>query len=76
MPIVLALVLLVALGTVLARSESRLTGTNSVPLRTPVVGLQPDEQLCQPEQLLPAGSGRLRLFLAPEERGDDAVRRS
>ena len=69
MPIVLALVLLVALGTVLARSEPRLNGTNSVPLRTPVVGLRAGEQLCQPEQLMTAGSGRLRIFLAPEERG-------
>ena len=69
MPIVLALVLLVALGTVLARSEPRLNGTNSVPLRTPVVGLRTGEQLCQPQQLLTAGSGRLRMFLAPEKRG-------
>jgi hypothetical protein len=68
-PIVLALVLLVALGTILARSEPRLNGTNSVPLRTPVVGLKADEQLCQGKQLMTAGSGRLRVFLAPERRG-------
>jgi len=68
-PIVLALVLLVALGTVLARSEPRLNGTNSVPLRTPVVGLRSGEQLCQPQQLMTAGSGRVRLFLAPEQPG-------
>jgi hypothetical protein len=65
-PIVLALALLVALGTVLAHSEPRLTGTNSVPLRTPVIGLTEGEQLCQPGQLLPEESGRMRMFLAPE----------
>jgi hypothetical protein len=67
-PIVLALVLLAALGTVLARSEPRLSGTNSVPLRTPVVGLRAGEQLCQPRQLMTEGSGRMRMFLAPEKR--------
>ena len=69
MPIVLAVVLLVALGTVLAHSEPRLTGTNSVPLRGQGVGLRPGEQLCQPGQLLPAGSGRMRMFGATDKPG-------
>jgi hypothetical protein len=64
-PIVLALVLLVALGIVLAHSEPRLTGTNSVPLRGPAVGLQEGEQMCQLGQLMPEDSGRMRMFLAP-----------
>ena len=76
--ILLAVVLLAAFGSVLAHSEPRLTGTNSVPLRAPVIGLQPGEQVCQPGQLLPAGSGRVRLFLAPGgggSRARDAGRR-
>jgi hypothetical protein len=68
-PIVLAVVLLVALGTVLAHSESRLTGTNSVPLRGQGVGLRPGDELCQPNQLLPKGSGRLRMFASPDTPG-------
>jgi hypothetical protein len=62
---VLALVLLAGFGSVLVHSEPRLTGTNSVPLRAPVVGLVPGEQLCQAAQLMPAHSARMRLFLAP-----------
>ena len=69
MPIVLAVVLLVALVTTLAHSEPRLTGTNSVPLRGPAVGLRSGEQLCQPGQLMPRDSGRLRMFLSPARAG-------
>ena len=69
MPILLAVVLLAAFGSVLARSEPRLTGTNSVPLRAPVIGLSPNEQLCQPGQILPADSARVRIFLAPVGKG-------
>jgi hypothetical protein len=68
-PIVLAVVLLVALGTVLAHSEPRLTGTNSVPLRGQGVGLRSGDVLCQPGQLLPKGTGRLRMFAAPDKPG-------
>jgi hypothetical protein len=68
-PIVLAVVLLVALGTVLAHSEPRLTGTNSVPLRGQGVGLQAGERLCQGGQLMPKGSGRMRLFGLPAKPG-------
>jgi hypothetical protein len=64
-PIVLAVVLLVALGATLAHSEPRLTGTNSVPLRGPAVGVRAGEELCQPGQLLPQGSGRMRMFVSP-----------
>jgi len=64
-PIVLALVLLIALGIVLTRSDPRLTGTNSVPLQGPVVGLYPRLQLCQPGQLMAKDSGRVRMFLSP-----------
>jgi hypothetical protein len=69
-PIVLAVVLLVALGTVLAHSEPRLTGSNSVPLRGQGVGLHPGDELCQPGQILPKGSGRLRMFASPDKPGD------
>ena len=69
MPIVLALVLLVALVISLAHTQPRLTGTNSVPLRGPVVGLRAGEQLCQPGQLLPEDSGRMRMFLSPAKAG-------
>ena len=65
MPIVLALVLLVALAVTLGHSEPRLTGTNSVPLRGPVLGLRAGEEMCQPGQLLPQGSGRMTMFVAP-----------
>ncbi len=65
MPIVLAVVLVVALGVTLAHSEPRLTGTNSVPLRGPAVGVRAGEEMCQPGQLLPAHSGRMRMFVAP-----------
>jgi hypothetical protein len=68
-PFVLVLVLLVALGVTLAHSEPRLTGTNSVPLRGPAVGVRAGEQLCQPGQLMPKDSGRMRLFLAPTRPG-------
>ena len=68
-PIVVALVLLVALGTVLARSDSRLTGTNSVPLQGPVVGIRKGEQLCQPGQLMTKDSARMRMFLASAKAG-------
>lgn len=69
MPIVLTVVLLVALGTVLAHSEPRMTGTNSVPLRGQGVGLRHDEQLCQGNQLMPKDSGRMRMFGATDEPG-------
>lgn len=65
MPIVLALVLLVALVVTLAHSEPRLTGTNSVPQRKQLIGLQRGEEACQGSQLLPAGSGRMRMFISP-----------
>jgi hypothetical protein len=65
-PAILALGLLIAFGTVLAHSEPRLTGTNSVPLRSPVVGLREGEQLCQPAQNMPKDSARLRIHLAPQ----------
>jgi hypothetical protein len=68
-PIVLALVLLAALAISLAHSQPRLTGTNSVPLRGPVVGIRAGEQLCQPDQLLPEDSGRMRMFLSPAKAG-------
>lgn len=69
-PAVLALVLLVAFGSVLARGEPHLTGTNSVPLKTPVVGVRGGEQLCQPGQLMPKDSARLRIHLAPQGKRD------
>lgn len=65
MPIVLALVILVAFVATLAHSQPHLTGTNSVPLRGPAVGIRHAQTLCQPGQILPKGSGRLRMFLAP-----------
>jgi hypothetical protein len=64
-PIVLAVVLLVALFATLAHSQPALTGTNSVPLRGPAVGIRHGQTLCQPGQVLPEGSGRMRMFLAP-----------
>ena len=69
MPIVLALVLLGALVVTLAHSEPRMTGTNSVPLHAQSIGLQRGEQVCQGSQLLPAGSGRMRMFIAPGDLG-------
>ena len=68
-PIVLAVVLVVALGTVLAHSEPRMTGTNSVPLRMQKIGLQRAQEVCQGSQLLPAGSGRMRMFIKPGDLG-------
>jgi hypothetical protein len=68
-PIVLALVLLVAFAVTLAHSEPRLTGTNSVPLRGPAVGVRPGSELCQPGQLMPQDSGRMRMFIAPARPG-------
>lgn len=69
MPIVLVLVLLVALGVTLAHSQSRLTGTNSVPQRSQKIGLQRGEEACQGSQLMPKGSGRMRMFIAPGDLG-------
>jgi hypothetical protein len=69
LPIVVALVLVGALGTVLARSDTRLAGTNSVPLRGPAFGVQHGEQFCQPGQILPKGAGRMRMFLSPAKPG-------
>ncbi len=65
MPIVLALVLLVALAVTLAHSEPRLIGTNSVPIRFQYIGLQPGQEACQGSQLLPKGAGRMRMFISP-----------
>jgi hypothetical protein len=64
-PIVLAVVLIVALVVTLAHSQPALTGTNSVPLRGPAVGVRHGQTLCQPGQVVPKGSGRMRMFLAP-----------
>ena len=69
MPIVLAVVLLVALVATLAHSQPHLTGTNSVPLRGPAVGVSAGLTLCQPGQVVPKGTGRLRMFLAPAKPG-------
>ena len=69
MPIVLALVLLVALVVTLSHSEPRMTGTNSVPQRQQYIGLQPKEEACQGSQLMPAGSGRMRMFIKPGDQG-------
>ena len=69
MPIVLALVLLGALVVTLAHSEPRMTGTNSVPLHAQSIGLQRGETACQGSQLLPAGSGRMRMFIKPGDLG-------
>jgi hypothetical protein len=68
-PIVLAVVLVVALVATLAHSQPHLTGTNSVPLRGPAVGVQHNQVLCQPGQVLPKGTGRMRMFLAPAKQG-------
>ncbi len=74
MPIVLALALLVALVVTLAHSEPRMTGTNSVPLHAQSIGLQRGEQVCQGSQLLPAGSGRMRMFIKPGDLGGKTPR--
>ena len=69
-PIVLALVLLVALGVTLAHSEPRLTGTNSVPLRAPEDRAAAGRSSCaRARQLMPEGSGRMRMFIAPGDLG-------
>jgi hypothetical protein len=36
------------------------------------VGVRPGEVLCQPGQLLPKGSGRMRMFVAPAKQGGRA----
>ena len=69
MPIVLALALLVALVVTLAHSEPRMTGTNSVPLHSQSIGLQRGDEVCQGSQLLPAGSGRMRMFIKAGDAG-------
>ena len=69
MPIVLVPVLLVALGVTLAHSQPRMTGTNSVPLHDQKIGLQHGQEACQGSQLLPEGSGRMRMFISPGDLG-------
>ena len=68
-PIVLAVVLLVGLVVTLSHSGPRWTGTNSVPQRMQRIGLQKGDEACQGSQLLPAGSGRMRMFIEPGYRG-------
>jgi hypothetical protein len=69
LPILLALGLLVAWGLTVGHRESRLVGTNSVPLRGPAVGLAPGLSLCQPGQVVPKGAGRMQMFLSPAQPG-------
>jgi hypothetical protein len=68
-PIGVAVVLLVGLAVTVGHHEARLAGTNSVPLRGPVVGVTRGSELCQPGQLLPEGAGRMQMFLSPAKPG-------
>jgi hypothetical protein len=68
-PIVLVLVLLVALGVSLLHSQPRMTGTNSVPQKNQEIGLQRGQEACQGSQLMPKGSGRMRMFISAGDRG-------
>lgn len=63
------MVLLVALAVTLSHSEPRMTGTNSVPQRQQYIGLQPGDEACQGSQLMPKGSGRMRMFIRPGDKG-------
>jgi hypothetical protein len=69
-PIVLAVVLLVGFIVTLSHSGPRWTGTNSVPQRMQKIGLlKKGDEACQGSQFLPAGSGRMRMFVEPGFRG-------
>jgi hypothetical protein len=62
LPAALAVLLLAGFVGVLRREETQLAGTNSVPLREPVVEIARGERLCQGSELVPAGARTLRLF--------------
>lgn len=69
-----AVVLLAAVAAVLARSEPRLAGSDAVLPQAYVITLEPGQESCQKDAVVPADTARLRMTVASFRRPEPALR--